>query len=85
MAVHGYSMLRTSLNMDYYHDLYDLATDFGVEVEAHRKFYVSASSVDLLSFFPPLLLFLLASGVASGVRLRALIADYRYRNWSWCL
>jgi len=38
MAVHGYSMLRTSLNMDYYHDLYDLATDFGVEVEAHRKF-----------------------------------------------
>jgi hypothetical protein len=30
-------MLRTSLNMDYYHDLYDLATDFGVEVEAHRK------------------------------------------------
>jgi hypothetical protein len=29
-------MLRTSLNMDYYHDLYDLATDFGVEVEAHR-------------------------------------------------
>lgn len=36
-SVHGYSMLRTSLNMDYYHDLYDLATDFGVEVEAHRK------------------------------------------------
>jgi hypothetical protein len=31
-------MLRTSLNMDYYHDLYDLATNFGVEVEAHRKF-----------------------------------------------
>ena len=47
MAVHGYSMLRTSLNMDYYHDLYDLATDFGVEVEAHRKLQVSASSVYL--------------------------------------
>jgi glutamine synthetase len=30
-------MLRTSLNMDYYHDLYDLATNFGVEVEAHRE------------------------------------------------
>lgn len=30
-------MLRTSLNMDYYHDLYDQATDFGVEVEAHRQ------------------------------------------------
>jgi glutamine synthetase len=29
-------MLRTSLNMDYYHDLYDIATNFGVEVEAHR-------------------------------------------------
>ena len=29
-------MLRTSLNMDYYHDLYDVATNFGVEVEAHR-------------------------------------------------
>lgn len=24
--------------MDYFHDLYDLATDFGIEVEGHRTF-----------------------------------------------
>lgn len=23
--------------MDYFHDLYDLATDFGIEVEGHRR------------------------------------------------
>lgn len=29
------------MNMDYYHELYDQATDFGVEVEAHRTLVVS--------------------------------------------
>jgi glutamine synthetase len=30
-------MLRPTLNTDYFHDLYDMATDFGIEVEGHRE------------------------------------------------
>ncbi|WVQ70556.1 hypothetical protein IAR50_000075 [Cryptococcus sp. DSM 104548] len=35
-GMHGYSVLRPTLNMDYFHDLYDSATDFGIEVEGHH-------------------------------------------------
>jgi glutamine synthetase len=36
-AVHGYSMLRPTLNQDYFHELYDAAEAFGIEVEGHRE------------------------------------------------
>jgi hypothetical protein len=39
-SVHGYSLLRPTLNVDYFHDLYDVATDFGIEVEGHRELLV---------------------------------------------
>jgi glutamine synthetase len=34
--VHGYSVLRPSLNNDYFHALYDEAEKFGIEIEAHH-------------------------------------------------
>lgn len=36
-GMHGYSMLRPSLNQDYFHELYDAAEAFGIEVEGHRE------------------------------------------------
>lgn len=36
--MHGYSLLRPTLNTDYFHDLYDQAEQFGIEVEGHREF-----------------------------------------------
>ncbi|WWC65352.1 uncharacterized protein I303_107970 [Kwoniella dejecticola CBS 10117] len=35
-GMHGYSLLRPTLNQDYFHDLYDMALDFGIEVEGHH-------------------------------------------------
>ncbi|WVF67973.1 hypothetical protein IAT40_002735 [Kwoniella sp. CBS 6097] len=35
-GMHGYSLLRPTLNQDYFHDLYDMAVDFGIEVEGHH-------------------------------------------------
>jgi len=35
-GMHGYSLLRPTLNQDYFHDLYDMAEDFGIEVEGHH-------------------------------------------------
>ena len=37
IAVHGYSLLRTQLNNDYFHDLYDESAKFGIEIEGHRE------------------------------------------------
>jgi glutamine synthetase len=34
-------MLRPQLNVDYFHDLYDMASDFGIEVEGHRELIFS--------------------------------------------
>jgi hypothetical protein len=36
MSVHGYSMLRPTLNQDYFHEIYDAAEEFGVGIEGHR-------------------------------------------------
>ncbi|WVN89641.1 uncharacterized protein L203_104871 [Cryptococcus depauperatus CBS 7841] len=35
-GMHGYSLLRPTLNIDYFHDLYDYAVKFGIEVEGHH-------------------------------------------------
>ncbi|EKM82464.1 hypothetical protein AGABI1DRAFT_111081 [Agaricus bisporus var. burnettii JB137-S8] len=35
-GMHGYSLLRTQLNNEYFHDLIDKAKEFGVEVEGHH-------------------------------------------------
>ncbi|KAL7411214.1 hypothetical protein BDY24DRAFT_397080 [Mrakia frigida] len=35
-GMHGYSMLRPSLNNGYFLDLYDKAEEFGIEIEAHH-------------------------------------------------
>jgi glutamine synthetase len=34
--VHGYSLLRTQLNNEYFHDLFDQSSKFGVNIEGHR-------------------------------------------------
>jgi glutamine synthetase len=34
--VHGYSLLRPQLNKDYFHELYDAAEEFGIEIEGHH-------------------------------------------------
>lgn len=36
--VHGYSMLRTQINNDYFQDLMDKAAVFNVEIEGHRMY-----------------------------------------------
>ena len=43
--MHGYSLLRPTLNTDYFHDLYDQAEQFGIEVEGHREFLHSLARV----------------------------------------
>jgi glutamine synthetase len=37
VSVHGYSMLRTQLNTDYFQDLFDRAADFDIQIEGHRQ------------------------------------------------
>jgi glutamine synthetase len=34
--VHGYSLLRPQINKDYFHELYDAAETFGIEIEGHH-------------------------------------------------
>ena len=36
-AVHGYSLLRTQLNTEYFHDIFDESVRFKVPIEGHRK------------------------------------------------
>jgi glutamine synthetase len=36
LAVHGYSLLRTQLNNDYFRDIFDYAVRFDIAVEGHR-------------------------------------------------
>lgn len=36
LVVHGYSLLRTQLNNDYFHDIFNEAEKFDVHLEAHR-------------------------------------------------
>jgi len=45
--VHGYSLLRTQLNNDYFLDLYDTSLQFDVAIEGHRK-------LNLKQFLPAL-------------------------------
>ncbi|KAG8716204.1 hypothetical protein FRC11_007378 [Ceratobasidium sp. 423] len=35
-GMHGYSLLRTQLNQEYFHDLFDESKKFGVEIEGHH-------------------------------------------------
>lgn len=35
-GAHGYSLLRTTLNKDYFYDLYNVSTAMDVEIEGHR-------------------------------------------------
>ncbi|EIW69792.1 hypothetical protein TREMEDRAFT_68303 [Tremella mesenterica DSM 1558] len=35
-GMHGYSLLRPTRNLEYFHDLYDVAEKFGIEVEGHH-------------------------------------------------
>lgn len=34
--MHGYSLLRTQLNNDYFHDIFNRAEDFQISVEGHH-------------------------------------------------
>ncbi|CAK5264679.1 unnamed protein product [Mycena citricolor] len=36
VLLHGYSMLRTQLNNDYFHDLFDRSADFDIDIEGHH-------------------------------------------------
>lgn len=42
-TVHGYSMLRTQLNNNYFHDLFNLSAQFDVAIEGHRKYFIGIS------------------------------------------
>ena len=46
---HGYSMLRTTPNVDYFHALYDEAKAFGIEIECHRECSGATCEVGLAS------------------------------------
>lgn len=37
-GAHGYSLLRTSLNKDYFYDLYNVSTTMDIEIEGHRGY-----------------------------------------------
>lgn len=47
-AVHGYSLLRTQLNTEYFNDIFDETAKFDVPLEGHRTwfplFWVKVSS-----------------------------------------
>jgi len=43
-------MLRTQLNNDYFHDLYDRAADFGIEIEGHRQCYLLLLKLSTLNW-----------------------------------
>lgn len=34
--MHGYSLLRTQLNNDYFHELFDASSEFEIPIEGHR-------------------------------------------------
>jgi glutamine synthetase len=36
LAVHGYSLLRTQLNNDYFRDIFNYAATFDIAIEGHR-------------------------------------------------
>jgi len=44
LLVHGYSLLRTQLNNDYFHEIFDAADKFQVAIEAHRKCIVGSAA-----------------------------------------
>ncbi|CEL51574.1 glutamine synthetase [Rhizoctonia solani AG-1 IB] len=35
-GMHGYSLLRTQINQEYFHDLFDESKKFGIEIEGHH-------------------------------------------------
>ncbi|KII88302.1 hypothetical protein PLICRDRAFT_41464 [Plicaturopsis crispa FD-325 SS-3] len=35
-GMHGYSLLRTQLNTDYFHELFDASAKFGIDIEGHH-------------------------------------------------
>ena len=37
LSVHGYSLLRTQLNNQYFHDLFDKSSQFQISIEGHRE------------------------------------------------
>lgn len=39
-TVHGYSLLRTQLNQEYFHALFDESKKFGIEIEGHRECWI---------------------------------------------
>jgi hypothetical protein len=39
ILVHGYSLLRTQLNREYFEALFDESLKFGIELEGHREYY----------------------------------------------
>ena len=73
-------MLRTSLNMDYYHDLYDIATNFGVEVEAHRMSFSPSFSSHLLLLKESLILSASLLSLALSYSLLSPLARSRSRS-----
>ncbi|CAE6504156.1 unnamed protein product [Rhizoctonia solani] len=38
-GMHGYSLLRTQLNQEYFHNLFDESKKFGIEIESHQYFH----------------------------------------------
>lgn len=38
--MHGYSLLRTQLNNDYFTDIFDRGSEFEIPIEGHRSYFV---------------------------------------------
>lgn len=45
--MHGYSLLRTQINNDYFHELFDRSVEFDVPIESHRTFTMQSLSISL--------------------------------------
>ena len=48
--MHGYSLLRTQLNKDYFNDLFDESLKFDINIEGHRKIFVSVQPLTPMAF-----------------------------------
>ncbi|KAG8746940.1 hypothetical protein FRC10_003111 [Ceratobasidium sp. 414] len=78
--VHGYSLLRTQLNQEYFHDLFDESKKFGVEIEGHRVYETALAYTSALRMADNATLF---KFVAKSVGMkRGVLPSFMAKPWA---
>ncbi len=49
LAVHGYSLLRTQINSEYFNDLFDESLKFQIPLEGHREWTATWDRIGVLT------------------------------------